>query len=356
MTATPSTELTNAPATETPLAQLARITQQNNLATLEALELTDLEKDLQLAGAMGQMRKLISGPILEQITALAGSQLGFLTDRDRSDKPPYPPEVLRDAAIEALLQGSRLIGNEFNVISGKAYLAKNYYRRMLAETVTDLSITEGVPEIRGGTALVPMTAAFTFEGKRHTLSYLRRDDLDQRIQVRINSGMGPDAVSGKAFKKLATRIYEHCTRTRWMSERVDIEAADVTDPALPAPPTQALPAPSTNEAAEAFDASLQPKADQTPPPVDIDPETGEEIPASVQPEGPPKTVKQLREDLERLHTLSDVYAYHQKMEKLDLDGAQLKKLDAACKRRCDEIRAARGERSNGKQNDTEERQ
>lgn len=292
------------------LATIASVTKANNLAALEHTQLDTIQKDLQLASALGQLRQLISGPVLEQIKSLQGHKLGFLTDRDRgTDKQgnplkPYPDHVVRDCAISAMLQGARLTHNEFNIIAGDCYLAKNFYSRMLTETMENLHYTEEVPEIRGQTALVPMVATFHYQGKRHQLDYRKTDEADRRLQVRVNAGMGPDAISGKAYKKLAKRIYCYCTQTTWLQQTDDDQAT----------------------------------IDQAPEPT----------PAIEDTPRLPETLAELREILGQMVMIGDVQAYCARMSEAELTDQQRKTLDAECKRRMEEIRDSRGERSNGK--------
>lgn len=184
---------------------------------------SDMTRAVVMARGLNMLRQRIKGDVLKEIQQLAGTSLGFLTDRDHDDKG-YPEQVIRDCAVEALIRGARLIGNEFNVIAGKCYLTKAYFERQLAELVQDLRITEGVPETHQHGALVPMTASWQLDGRTYQLDCVKTESLDNRIPVRVNKGMGVDAILGKAHRKLYARIYRQVTGSEWVSEAEPEEA------------------------------------------------------------------------------------------------------------------------------------
>lgn len=153
---------------------------------------------------------LPEGFVKESFMPLQNSALGFLTDKPDG----YPWEVVRDVLCEALLRGFRPVGNEFNIISGRFYGAKAGFERIVMEFqgVSDIRITLGVPVMSDRGALVPCEASWRYQGKEDGIACIQtQGGIDSRIPVKVNNGMGPDAILGKATRKLFARIYQRLT-------------------------------------------------------------------------------------------------------------------------------------------------
>ena len=184
-----------------------------------------MERTMTLAESMAMMRANFRGDILERVKGLNGTALGFLTDsRDK----PYPDNVIRDCVIEAMLRGAQPIGNEFNIIAGRCYLTKAYFERQLRSFpgLTELRLTEGVPQAaqQHGGALVPYRATWKLNGQPDSLVCAELPEGDTRIAVRVNSGMGVDAILGKAKRKILARIFARVTGSDWVDVDSDDEA------------------------------------------------------------------------------------------------------------------------------------
>lgn len=159
---------------------------------------------IQMVAAMQKLRELITGEVLEKMLELQGSSIGFRTDKDTSGG--YPGEIVRAAFIESVMRGLRPIGNEWNIIAGRCYVTREGFMRLVRELdgFSDLKITEGKLEsVSQGGCYVPMRAEWMLNGKK--------DSIEVAIPVRINAGMGQDAILGKAHRKLLKRIYERVT-------------------------------------------------------------------------------------------------------------------------------------------------
>ena len=149
------------------------------------------------------------------------SRLGFLTDRPdvgnglaKDGKPAgYPPHVLRTCLMEAAIAGLLINGNEFNIIGGNMYTAINGFRGLFRRDTrfSDLKIDLGTPsyENSGATdrygepivrAIVKASATWSFRGKPDSMTGVV-------IPIRVNKGMGDDAILGKAERKLLSRVY-----------------------------------------------------------------------------------------------------------------------------------------------------
>jgi hypothetical protein len=170
-----------------------------------------------LAELTAKLDNAITPAMMTTVMSLQGHALGFRTDKD--GKPDeYPVEVVRPAFIEATVRGFRPVNNEFNIIAGRFYGCKNGFERIV-KTFPDLvnfQESMAVPEMKGGAALVPYVAHWELCGE--PMAYQRSvkklpdgTPFDDRIVVRVNSGMGHDAVLGKAYRKAYAGIYDLLT-------------------------------------------------------------------------------------------------------------------------------------------------
>jgi hypothetical protein len=206
---------------------------EKNLDVLEqfaTIDLTSAEKTGKFrdaflaAAAMSRLRELLTGKAIEYVCALSNSRLGFQTDNyyNRQRNNPYPPEIIRDCTIEAVLRGARLVGNEFNLIAGNAYFTKAFFSRKLLEYpgLTDLQIIYGIPAIQPGGAVIETKATWVLNGKAMSRT--------EKFAIRVNEGQGADAIRGKAERKTKAQIYWQLTGTRHADG--DVSEADAATP------------------------------------------------------------------------------------------------------------------------------
>jgi hypothetical protein len=162
------------------------------------------------ASALRVLRDLMTPELIERhILPLQNTSLGFMTDR----KEGYSAKELRDPMIEAMLMGLSPVNQEIAIIAGRCYAAKNGLLRKVQEATTNLQITPGVPQACPNGALIGMSATWERNGKPESLHCQKRKDIDgnemdERIAVRVNAGMGADAIIGKAVRKLCRRILD----------------------------------------------------------------------------------------------------------------------------------------------------
>lgn len=189
----------------------------------------DMLKALTLAEGMNAIRSQLTPELMAGVMKLAGSKLGFRTDRD-NEAEGYSEEQIKDALIEALIRGFRPVGNEFNVIAGNFYATREGMERLIREFegLTDLKLSAGVPATYGQQgALVPYSATWNLHGRQDAIHcQATKDDKgnvveDTRIPVRVNSRMTVDAILGKARSKMLKRIYERLT-----GSEISVEAAE----------------------------------------------------------------------------------------------------------------------------------
>lgn len=231
------TETTGLIKISTPLSELANI---EAIASECCLVMSgshgNFQRALTMARGIKLLRDALTPQIMAGIMALQGSKLGFRTDKDK--EKGYDVDTVKDCAIEHVLRGGMLVGNEMNIIAGNAYQTKEFFTRMLAELpgFTDLKLFPGVP-VAGGDrrSLVSYTATWIFNGRPGRIDRVQSklEDgtiLDERLSITTNSGMGPDAVLGKAERKMRAAIYARCTGTIITDADVD-DASSARRPA-----------------------------------------------------------------------------------------------------------------------------
>lgn len=192
-----------------------------------------------LAKGISELKKLFSSneAIKATILNMKDSALGFRTDRSnnaielskKTNKPlkAYEYSEITECCINALLKGYRLTDNEFNIIAGNFYPAKNGKFRKIVETknLTDFTFSTTPPVYKSETRLVnnkpwqvqyaevETFANWKIKGKTHFLgNYGNRKAQDSLIfKIKVNQGMGDDAVIGKALSKLFSRVLMRIT-------------------------------------------------------------------------------------------------------------------------------------------------
>jgi hypothetical protein len=189
---TPRPEPTNPTA-----RALIKLLDQYGPAALAAVD--DISRALVLADGVKAVREVVK-QAAPQILPLQGSSLGFRTDKDSTGG--YPEHVVVECATEALLRGLRLTGNEWNIIGGRCYVAQAGCARLVSTYpgLTDLEHAPGVPIMGNGGAIVEYTMRWKLDGVSMAMT--------RQIPVRVNGGMGMDAVLGKAKRKMLAAVYE----------------------------------------------------------------------------------------------------------------------------------------------------
>lgn len=204
-------------------AALAKTAEQIDKLCLEASEIFSdpqgLAREIVVAQSMVDIRRLLTDEVMAPIMALADTDIGFRTDRDPNQKnkktgqpnEQYPVAVVRDCVIEAKLRGFHVCGNEFNIISGRCYGAKNgYYRKVKELTAGTFTFSIDPPvQVAGGTSVkVKCRGKWRVggQGADQTIGIDPEDSCE--FSIRVNEYMTPDAVIGKAERKLYKRVFE----------------------------------------------------------------------------------------------------------------------------------------------------
>jgi hypothetical protein len=176
---------------------------------VKELQLTEtesgFEKAINAANAMKSLRAVLSDEVMQPIMELQGTSIGFRTDKDSANG--YAAPIVRDALIEAVLRGVQPAGNQFNIIAGRCYITKEGFQYLLKTLpgFSDLKPMLGIPISKPGGAIVKCSATWKMHGKA--------DHIEAEIPIKVNNGMGSDAILGKATRKLLSRIYAQATGT-----------------------------------------------------------------------------------------------------------------------------------------------
>lgn len=173
-------------------------------------------RDLTIAYGLKAMREAMTPEAVGVIAGLGGTALGWRHDME-SKGGSYPPDVIRDCAIEALLRGLSLTGNNWNIIAARCYVTREGYSALLANYpgLTDLEIEIGLPEDGrpwGKQEMVFVTAAARCKvnGKPVSVECRKSDGFDGRLAVKTFSGE-IDNAKGKAQRRLLKLLYERIT-------------------------------------------------------------------------------------------------------------------------------------------------
>lgn len=258
---------TTAPATTTPAAPAAVPVEPdvklpvsaNIIAALDkaaengilAMGVTNqFKKMFCLGSCMADLRNLLTPEVMKPIMQLQNSPIGFLTDQQERG---YTVEIVRNAIIEAALNGVSVCGNEFNIIAKRFYMTKNGLRHKLRDiSGLYMSVTPGIPKmISEKGAVVTMHIEWTYRGEKH--------EKDITFAIRVNAGMGADAIIGKATRKSYAWLYEEVTGNSVaegdVTDDVPIITATEVSPLeqepAPAPAAQPAAAPATPATAPA---------------------------------------------------------------------------------------------------------
>lgn len=237
----PSVKLT---VTEETIAALDKAAENGLLAQ----SITSQFKKMFLMGAcMQELRALLTPQVMKPIMQLQNSPVGFMTDR----KEGYGVEVVTNCVIEAAMNGVSVVGNEFNILVGRFYCTKNGMKHKLRD-IPGLykNLTPGIPRLtndRTG-AVERMHIEWTYGGKSNA--------KDIEFAIRVNAGMGADAIIGKATRKALAWLYEEVTgNTVSEGEVGDVVVMTEEKPgkfftAKPASAIQSAPEPSDLEKLE----------------------------------------------------------------------------------------------------------
>lgn len=177
-------------------------------------------KPIVMAMAIKDLREALTPEAMAAVKELAGTSLGFLTDRT-PDKQ-YSIDVIRECVVEAMIRGVGVVGNQFNIIAGRFYMARNGWEAKLRKAgCTQIVPTVGKPEdTREGkpnergfakyTGVFGAQATCIKNGQRFAVSACLSDGVDGRIEA---SAFGKDlsdclpGMKGKVEARILKKLY-----------------------------------------------------------------------------------------------------------------------------------------------------
>lgn len=148
------------------------------------------------------LNQLLTPKMMESVMWLQNNPLGFMTDQKGAG---YSVDIVRMCLIDAAFEGVSPVGNEFNILSGRCYITKNGMKKKLSH-VNGLRFhaTPGLPKLvgeKGAVAAVHLDWTYAGEHQEQNLEFA----------IRVNAGMGADAIVGKAKRKAYAWLYEEVT-------------------------------------------------------------------------------------------------------------------------------------------------
>ncbi len=193
-----------------------------------------------------QIRDALTPEMVKEIVLIQETDFGW-----RTDGKNYTLEQIRDAWVDAALKGAVPVNNEVNIISGRAYLCKNYFTRMIREYpgLTEFVAIPGKVQMLPTGALVDYTATWKLNGKAMQLARTG----PSAIPVRLNAGMGVDGALGKAERKLKAGVFSMITGSTFDDDSDDfvdeVKPPTITvTPKEPNMPQNVLPEPTKEKA------------------------------------------------------------------------------------------------------------
>lgn len=170
------------------------------------------ERVHKLAVAVDELRALLTPEYMAPIMKLQGSRLGFRTDRDKnqdgSKGPGYSMEIVKDCLIEAVLMGLQPFGNMFNIIASGMYITKEGYGYLLKH-MPELNwwkVTQDLPKVNPDWTSASVTVKIEY-----SQNGVVAVPVSFPVAVKVNKGMGVDAILGKAMRKARKWLHEAVT-------------------------------------------------------------------------------------------------------------------------------------------------
>ena len=194
-------------------------------------EASGIKRAVAVAKAVGIAKRYV-GAVMPSLVELQGSSLGFATDK------AYTGTELVNPLTEAAIVGLPFVGNCVNVISGRLYIPVGgwEHRFRTSESVSWPTVRIGEAEIVDEAHYVDLAPEKCYEanGRKVTsrsvpgmarveaVATCQRDGvevrvefrdrragggMDERIAIRVNRGMGEDAIIGKARCKTLKALW-----------------------------------------------------------------------------------------------------------------------------------------------------
>lgn len=171
---------------------------------------SDVEKMALMSKAINLVKDRLDDNIIKHFKGLENTRLGFKTDKDNG----YPISVVRTCLVEALIQGVKPIGNEFNIIGGNFYVTKEGFTGLMSRnpSFSELEIKQELPEYDhpNKRASVKYSASWKWNGGEKKTEGI--------VSIKLQYAKGSDycvtsddSIYGKAERKIRNRIWNMST-------------------------------------------------------------------------------------------------------------------------------------------------
>lgn len=186
------------------------------------------------------LNQLLTPKMMESVMWLQNNPLGFLTDQRGAG---YSMDVVKMCIINAAIEGVSVVGNEFNILAGRCYITKNGMRKKLSQIPgLRYHVTPGIPKLVGEKgAVAAVHLDWTYAGEHQ--------EQDLEFAIRVNAGMGADAIVGKATRKSYAWLYEEVTGNQ-VSDGDVMDAEPLVQEKAASPIEAAQPAIEAKQAAQ----------------------------------------------------------------------------------------------------------
>lgn len=180
-------------------------------------EASQFKRAAMVAGAIAELRSILTPKVMAPFMNLQNTSIGFKTDNQAG----YPVDVVRDCLIEATLKGVYPVGNEFNIIARQCYITKEGYFHKLRDIPNFHWVeTPAIPRNVGDSgAVIKVKLEWTLNKQKF--------EKELELAIRVNRGMGADAIIGKALRKARAWLYTTVTGQEIGDGDVDGEFVDV---------------------------------------------------------------------------------------------------------------------------------
>ena len=192
----------------TNLKEVGQVCEEYQLAVNEIG--SEIEKMALMSKALGMVKERLDDGMVKQFKSLENTRLGFQTDKNDG----YPVAIVRNCLVQALIQGVKPIGNEFNIIGNNFYVTKEGFTGLMSRNpnFTDLKINQDLPEYDhpNKRASVKYSATWKWQGKEMSTDGV----VSIKLQYARSSDYcvtSDDAIYGKAERKIRNRIWNMTT-------------------------------------------------------------------------------------------------------------------------------------------------
>ena len=188
---------------------------------------SEYEKSLMYGHYLVEIKKQISGKVLEIVKDLMNTGLGFKTDHNPHDpqcrnKELYSDEIIKNCVTQAIMHGLRIHGNEFNILGGNFYATKEGLERIVNRNPgLEKKIVIKSRGFKKSQETDIWALSYEYEFKLKD-----RQEIKDEVTVYVRGKQGNyeiplDAVLGKARRKVLKTIYNQMTQGFFLLEDAD---------------------------------------------------------------------------------------------------------------------------------------